>query len=523
VLVNLLGNAVKFTEKGEVVLRVMAGADGSSPGVVRFEVKDTGVGIKPDQRERLFESFTQADASTTRTYGGTGLGLAICKELIERMGGEIGVVSTFGRGSTFWFSCPFERAKLVRAKSRDGRESLRGLAVLVVDDNKTNRVILEQSLKAWAMKPKAFERGAAALAELEAAATRGEPYKVAILDYHMPEMDGLELARAIRADASLRDLKLVLLTSSAKPGDSRIARDAGIDAFLTKPVKVSALYDCLATVVAAVPSVVRAPTVADTSLVEVAAEGGGHVLVVDDNPVNLRVAARMLEKMGHQVETAVNGVEAVAAVAHVEYDAVLMDCQMPEMDGFEATMEIRRNEATDRHLPIIAMTAGAMKGDEEKCIAAGMDAYIAKPVKLATLAAVLDPWIKSETPTSSMGATEGTEATLLDEALLGELRELGAAEFRKLLKFFLRDSAARVAKMHKLALKGDAHGIGELAHSLKGSSANFGARALADSCAELQTMVAAGDMVAVNRQIETIDREFKRAEAALRPRLAASQ
>ncbi len=519
VLVNLLGNAVKFTEVGEVVLSARATDQESEDSGVRFEVRDTGIGINRDQQARLFESFTQADTSTTRNYGGTGLGLAICKQLVERMGGGIGADSQPGVGSTFWFTCPFGKAKLVRAKSIPGKTSLRQLRVLVVDDNQTNRVILEQNLKAWAMRPLVSAGGPEALEALLEAAGEGDAYRVAVLDYHMPGMDGIQLARAIRADPRISDLKLVLLTSSARPGDSRIARDAGIDAFLTKPVKVSALYDCMATVVApstaqtlqspAPPQVVPIPSPVPAA----------RLLVVDDNPVNLRVAARMLEKLGHRVDVAVNGREALAAVAEASYAAVLMDCQMPEMDGFEATMEIRRLEGLNRHTPIIAMTAGAMSGDAEKCIAAGMDDYLTKPVNLAALSAALGRWITSSTSSEAPMAPAAKDIPIVDDRQLDQLREFGASELTRLLELFISDAKERIAALQDAAARDDARGLSSVAHSLKGSSRSFGSMALGEACAELESVAASGDLVGAKGLVATVETEFTRAESALRDRV----
>ena len=406
VLVNLLSNAVKFTETGEVVLRAMPAdpvttTEGTTRTLVRFEVSDTGVGIKPEQHASMFESFTQADSSTTRSYGGTGLGLAISKQLVELMGGQIGVESEVGRGSTFWFTCAFEPTAGHPAAAHERRTSLRDMRVLVVDDNHTNRVILEQSLAGWSVQVRACDGGREALREMARAVAVGDPYQLAILDYHMPEMDGLELARAIRADRLLRKTKLVLLTSSARRGDGRLARGIGIDAFLTKPVRTAALYDCLTAVLAGAHPAAPATMVTTYTLAATRAAYRHHLLVVDDSPTNQRVAARMLEKMGHRVDVASNGLEAIAALRHEGYAAVLMDCQMPEMDGFEATMEIRRLEGAERHTPIVAMTAGAMKGDEEKCLAAGMDAYISKPVTVEGLAATLRRWVAPDAVVSA--------------------------------------------------------------------------------------------------------------------------
>jgi signal transduction histidine kinase/CheY-like chemotaxis protein len=401
VLLNLLSNAVKFTHTGEVVLRALAEpvSDTTQAGAiwVRFEVTDTGVGIQPEHCSKIFESFTQADSSTTRSYGGTGLGLSISKQLVELMGGQIGVESEVGRGSTFWFTCRLERATGLAATVKE-RRSLRDVRVLVVDDNQTNRVILEQNLAGWSVRAHACSGARDALAEMARAATEGDRYELVILDYHMPQMDGLQLAAAIRDDLNLQNTKLVLLTSSARRGDMRLARGTGIDGFLTKPVKTSALYDCLSVVLARAPAAAPEPMVTTFTLAANDAAQRLRLLVVDDSQVNQRVATRMLENMGHRVDVANNGREAVAALRAEGYAAVLMDCQMPEMDGFEATMAIRRLEGAGRRTPIIAMTAGAMRGDEDKCIAAGMDAYISKPVNPERLAAILGRWLPSAAP-----------------------------------------------------------------------------------------------------------------------------
>jgi two-component system, sensor histidine kinase and response regulator len=516
VLVNLLNNAVKFTETGEVVLRVESAESHGGTGLIRFAVTDTGVGIASEGRERLFESFTQADASTTRTFGGTGLGLAICRQLTERMGGKIGVESEVGKGSRFWFTCLFEKAQHSPALPGNGKASLRGLRVLLVDDNHTNRVILEQNLKAWAMRPWSAARAREALTELERAAAAGEPYKLAILDYRMPGMDGIELARAIRANPATCGTRLVLLTSSTRRDDARIAREAGIEAFLTKPVKVSALYDCLATLLGRSVPDVTAPEAARPTLTEGPRTSGAHLLVVDDNPVNQRVAVRMLETMGHRVDVAGNGLEAVDAAAHAPYAAILMDCQMPEMDGFEATMEIRRLEPAGRHIPIIAVTAGAMAGDEEKCLAAGMDAYIPKPIKAEELAGLLTLWIPSQASAGQTETGRDRQPTILDAPTLEQIRELGTAEFEKVVRLFLKDGASRVAATYEAASRGDTHAIAELAHNLKGSAATLGALALAESFAQLEALAASEDLAAAKRLLDAVGSEFDRVGTSLR-------
>ncbi len=411
VLVNMLGNAVKFTDTGEVVVRAKVGVDDGPTVRVRFEVTDTGIGIAEVERERLFESFTQADASTTRRFGGTGLGLAICRQLVDRMGGQVGVDSELGRGSTFWFSLDLEKTAASPGPSPAQRAVLRDVRVLVVDDNRTNRTVLELNLEAWGARVDGFERSDDAASSLAAAAAGTDPYRLALLDQHMPGLDGVELARVIRRDCRPEAIALVLLTSSAVAGDAAIARSAGVDAVLAKPVRMSELYSCLSTLLADLESL-TAVDEAQPADAHGRAPRAGHILVVDDNPVNRRVAARMLEKMGHIVDVAGTGLDALDAVARCDYDVVLMDRQMPDMDGFEVTRAIRTREGAGRHSIIIALTAGAMTGDEQECLDAGMDAYLSKPIVAEALAAMVDRWLspprKSVVPAGALVPVAGS-------------------------------------------------------------------------------------------------------------------
>ncbi len=523
VLINMLGNAIKFTEVGEVVLRARMLEDRGGTAIVRFEVVDTGIGVELNQQSRLFESFTQADASTTRRFGGTGLGLAICKQLVERMGGEVGVQSEPGKGSTFWFTLTLEKTAGAQTPVAPARDALRGVRVLIVDDHRTNRVILEQNLKAWGARVESFERVHDALAGLAAAADSGDAFDLGILDYQMPEMDGIELASTIRSNPAFAAVRLVLLTSSAATGDSRVARQSGIDAFLSKPVRISELYGCLAAILSPPATPAPMPLGGPSRSDHAAAPSGGRLLVVDDNPVNQRVALRMLQKRGHAVDVADNGVEAVAAVARVSYDAILMDCQMPEMDGFEATRAIRRREGTQRHTPIIAMTAGAMTGDKEKCLAAGMDGYLAKPIKADTLAAMIGRWVVTSAlptePETPKDPPRETSARRLDGALLAGLRELGAEEFRSLVRLFLTDGAGRIAELRMARTTNDMEAMARLAHSLKGSSSTFGADSLAVLCGHLQLRAAAADAAAAAVLVDRVDAEFVLVSGALRREL----
>ena len=417
-LVNLIGNAIKFTERGEVVVSVSMEEESdaktaahlnSACRTLRFEVSDTGVGIAPEQQARLFQPFTQADGSTTRKYGGTGLGLAICKQLVEMMGGRIGVNSKVGEGSIFWLTVRFPLQSEETQPIVTIPVALRGRHVLIVDDHATNRRVLEQSLRGQGVMCESAEEGFQALECLRNAAGQQSPFDLAILDMQMPGMDGLELARRIKAEPVISTTRLVLLTSVGQRGDAKAAQSAGIVAYLTKPIRQSLLYECLSLVLGSTSNAVASthqsatPIITRHSLSEAQMRSRPLILVVEDNPVNQKVAANMIEKLGYRVNVAANGREAVESLARIPYALVFMDCQMPEMDGFEATRVIRNQEASlqqaggkPTHLPIIAMTANAMKEDRDRCLAVGMDDFLSKPVTSKSLAAVLSHWLPLE-------------------------------------------------------------------------------------------------------------------------------
>ncbi len=460
ILLNLLSNALKFTAQGEVVLSVSLTGGADASVTVRFEIQDTGIGLSPEAQGRLFQSFSQADNSTTRKYGGTGLGLAICKQLTELMGGQIGVESRPGAGSTFWFTVSLA-TQPAGTQPMDNRaaQDLRGRSLCIVDDHATNRRILESYAMKWGVLCRLAVDGPEALACLRAAAAEAAACDVAIIDMQMPGMDGFELARAIKADPLLAPTRLILLTSQGQRGDALAAQTAGYVAYLTKPIHESRLYECfLAVVTMSVPAM---PTTLITrhSLAEAKTQGAIKILLAEDNVINQKVATRMLEKLGYRVDVAANGKEALEALGRIDYAAVLMDCQMPEMDGFASTAEIRRREALSvqrevqdegirqreasfvkreaedeiqkicdalgverntsdeipmtlhavrftnaappRRLPIIAMTANAQPEDRTQCLAAGMDDFISKPVQSKVLAEVLARWIPSAA--SAMG------------------------------------------------------------------------------------------------------------------------
>jgi CheY-like chemotaxis protein len=394
ILTNLVGNALKFTERGEVVVRTELAEASADTVLLRFAVTDTGIGMSPEVQARLFQAFSQADGSTTRKYGGTGLGLTISQRLVTLMGGTIGVESTPGQGSTFWFTVRLApRPTPAEATGATRSELRRGVRVLCVDDHATNRAILEAQLMAWGLHASCVIDGATALARLRAAHADGQPYDLAILDYQMPGMDGLELARAIKADPVLAPTRMVLLSSVSQHGQKVAAEQAGIAASLTKPIRQSHLYNCLITVMSATATPTAVSPLSHRQE-EAPLQIHVRVLVAEDNVINQKVAVRLLEKLGCRIDVAANGQEAVTMLAQFAYDVVFMDCQMPEMDGFAATTAIRQRESsTGGHVPIIAMTANAMQGDREACLAAGMDDYISKPVTFDLLIAVLQKWV----------------------------------------------------------------------------------------------------------------------------------
>ena len=386
VLLNLVGNAVKFTDQGEVVVRAER-LETKGPGVLlRFEVADTGIGLSDEEKAQVFSTYAQVDSSTTRRHGGTGLGLAIARMLTQLMGGEVGVESEKGAGSRFWFTAMF-RESTATAIAEASPANLVGTAVAIIDDNRTNRTILERYLDSWGMRQKSYAGGPAALRDIRSAAGGDAKFEIALIDMMMPVMDGRDVAAEIRRDPKLRDMIIVLLTSA---GHSE-RPIPGVDVELVKPVRPSQLFDVLQTLLAARPEENRRAPGDDFAVPSPRAGSGARVLVVEDNAANLKVAIRMVERLGYRADTAGNGVEAVRALAGIDYDVVLMDCQMPEMDGYEATRQIRRHER--HHIPIIAMTASAMAGDRERCLAAGMDDYISKPIKLHIVAAVLQRWL----------------------------------------------------------------------------------------------------------------------------------
>lgn len=400
VITNLAGNAIKFTPAGEVVVSVAIESEQEGMVKILFEIHDTGIGIPESRKAAIFDPFTQVDSSTTRKYGGTGLGLAICKQLAELMGGEIGVECHEGHGSTFWFTACFERQPAGTQPVFEPTLDIKGTRILVVDDNATNLKLMSTLLENWGCHYETACDGETALVLLRDAVKHDKPFRIAILDQEMPGMDGLELGRLIKDDQLLEHTLLVMLTSIGKRGDASILEQIGFSGYLTKPVRQSQLYNCIAQVIGKAD---KSSEVQDTSRNIVTrhtiaeASRGVRILLAEDNVINQKVAQSLLSKLGYSADLAADGKETVRALELINYDLVLMDCLMPEMDGFEATSIIRdqSSKVLNHNVPIIAMTANAMQGDRELCIQAGMNDYLAKPVKKSELAEVLGKWLNA--------------------------------------------------------------------------------------------------------------------------------
>jgi len=528
VITNFVSNAVKFTAEGEVVVRASF-APANEGALVRLEVSDTGIGIEREALGRLFEPFSQADGSTTRKYGGTGLGLTISRQLIELMGGRVGAESEPGSGSCFWFEVTLARAEGGDDPPVEERETA-GLRVLVVDDNATNRKILQRQLSSWQMSCEVAGNATHALELLDSATSSGLPYALVLLDLNMPGVDGYQLACAIRSRPALGAMRLVLLTSSASRSDA--PEEAAVDGFLTKPVRQSRLYEEIQTVLASDRRAAgrgQRPASVEAALPP-RREAGPAVLVVEDTPVNQMVAARMLEKCGFDAHVAENGREAVRDLSERSFAAVLMDCQMPELDGYETTREVRRLEQGGQRTPIIAMTANSMQGDRERCLAAGMDDYLTKPLRAHALKDALTHWISEPAAGSTPSGAEldtngdpgagGGGGELLDEALVAELEQLGGEVLSNAVRVYADQATGQLSELTIAIGRGETLTVAKAAHKLKGASRTLGATQLANIASELEATAKAGDLSAADELLDGLRSGLDETMKALDGRVA---
>jgi CheY-like chemotaxis protein len=508
-----VGNAIKFTEQGSVVIRVASMEESAKSVTMRFEVADTGAGISREAQSRIFDEFAQADGSTTRKHGGSGLGLAISKQLVEMMGGSIHVESALGTGSTFWFTANFEKqAAQAPAESHATPIGLlTGVRALIVESSAINRGILQGQMSNWEMSIRVAETPKQAIELLAQAAARSVPYDIALIDLGSPGMDALELARSIRARPDLARMRLVML--SRRHADVKNARDAGFDACLVKPVRQTVLYECLVNAMAGRPQETVAVPAAPKPASAAPAVLRGNILLVEDNLINQQVALGILQIQGYKVTVANNGREALEAHAQGAFDLILMDCHMPEMDGFEATVELRKREqaAGSRRVPIVALTANAMAQDREECLNAGMDDHLSKPFSMQTMQDMLERWmprVPAQAPSDEV----------LDRKVLDELARLldGQPELlARTIELYLAESPKLIQKMRQAAAANDAPEIARSAHSLKSSSANLGAKVLSRYCGDIEASARRSDTGEAATLFAKIESEHDRVQSAL--------
>jgi signal transduction histidine kinase/DNA-binding response OmpR family regulator/HPt (histidine-containing phosphotransfer) domain-containing protein len=544
IFMNLVGNAVKFTDNGEVLTVAFLEESEESGCVLRIEVRDTGIGLDPHHVERIFDAFSQADGSTTRKYGGTGLGLAIVKQLCVAMGGSIQVESVPREGSVFTLILPFKRLQERQDSLEPARRIMPGLNILIVDDNETNRSILQHQLSGWHIRNDAAASGREALDLMRRAGRSGRGYDIAVLDLMMPEMDGMDLARHIKADPTLSGVKLIMLTSLGVHGEAQEARGAGISIYLTKPVRQSSLYNSITDLAMAK----KEPSICSSQLVEPSPNPGSFeakILVAEDNPVNQEVCKQMLETLGCQVHLVSNGVEALRALSIHSFDLVFMDCQMPEMDGYEAVRTLRNleTEASDgsRHQIIVALTAHAMEGDRDRCIAAGMDDYLSKPFNRKQLQETLGRWLPckgadqegepgrgktsqtdprdseresepgAQHKTESAGKTVHSNAHIdrgIWEDILSIEQSSSPGLLNRVLSIYVQSSEDAVARLKEATFGKNLAELCAVAHSLKSSSATVGAMNLSWLCAEMEQKIREGREKRLDGLLDQIEAEY---------------
>ncbi len=529
VLANLISNAVKFTERGEVVVRVTKAGEAGQEVAVHFAVTDTGIGIEPQAMARIFQAFTQADGSTTRKYGGTGLGLSISRQLVEMMGGEIGVESVPARGSTFWFRLPLAKPAANALSCREpAAANLAGLRALVADDNATQRKILGDLLTQRKLSVDEASSGKQTLELIRQEAASGKPFDLAIVDASLPDLDGLSLAQALRSEAALSATRLVLLTTFGHRLETPAMQAAAIYACLAKPVRQARLFDCLASVMS-ISGIGDVQPIEDRLEHSHALASFAHlarnvrILVAEDNPVNQRLVSKQLSKLGFKADAVGDGVEVLDALQKVPYDIILMDCQMPEMDGYRVTERIRQSEKVSaihfKSSPyIIALTANALAGDRDKCLAAGMNDYLSKPVQLSDLESVLHRALLRINPAPGK-ADAAPEPDVLDRTVIDGLRGLREPNqpdpLKDLIELFFKDTRPCLEKMQSALAEKNGAQLGALAHTLKGSASNLGARRLASWCAKLEREAKAGELQEAADILLNVRDEFHAVEQAL--------
>jgi len=516
ILFNLVGNSIKFTDKGEVSVQVSADSRDADKTTLHFEVADTGIGIPPDKREVIFEAFAQADNSTSRRYGGTGLGLTISSRLVGMMGGRMWVESEVGQGSTFHFTLNIQRGKqAATTRTMLTPTVLHDVPALVVDDNSTNRKMLDELLSHWGMKTTLAENGNRGMEILERTNASGTPFPLILLDRYMPDMDGFAFARQVKTNPRFKGSIIMMLTSGGQRGDALRCRDLQISAYLVKPIQQAELLEAILMVLGQKVESPdhRPPLVTRHSLREERRQL--RILLAEDNSVNQMVAVRLLQKMGHTVTVVANGRDAVVSLKDQEFDLVLMDVQMPEMDGIEATHVIRKQEAvTQKHIPIIAMTAHAMKGDRERCLEAGMDGYIAKPIRPAELFAGIKPFTRRPPPILADPAPP-TEDDCIDwQGAWGNLegdRDL----MSELAGLFLDDLPHQMEALHRAVDQQQDHELERLARRLKTSVGNFAAKPAFEAAVRLENIGCEGDLTQAPGALKALEHEIQRLREAL--------
>lgn len=518
VLVNLIGNAVKFTPKGEVIIRVQKLEETAHGAAMRFSVTDTGIGIPKDRQQAIFDRFVQVDGSTTRKFGGSGLGLAISAQIVHMLGGEIGLESEPGNGSTFWFDLIFEKQELKAEKPLALPRELVDLPVLVVDDNRTNRVILEKVMTGFGCYVSLADSGATAIEKINDAVKHKFPFGVVLMDLQMPEMDGIQTLQQIRKSPAIADTPVVILTSMGKHNDQQLLSELGCEGWLSKPVRQKELYDTLLAVMEKRNAQRMARKMSENLDLHDSRPAALHILVVDDNPINQKLALRILEKEGYAVKLAENGQQALQALQDAHFDLVLMDVQMPVLDGYETTRMIRIREAEAEHLPIIAMTASDLPGDRSRCLASGMDGFLSKPLNVDEVLETLKKFYKRTGLPHDVIAGERKEQRSGDD----DVMDIGLALPRfgddiailyEFLGRFIEQARETCARMEAAFKCGDVQQLHHLSHSLKGAAANFEAREIRNAARELEELTASNSTVGAYALINLIKNLIPQLEA----------